>query len=130
MRSPAPIVLLPAYRFPIKLGPNAPNNIPRNPPFCFFASFLIILLTSFINKSDSPGDLTIFMISFICSFKIINSVTPDPNISLSIVFDGIKTLLGNGLSTSPIKGNPVFSKSLPKNSPDCLVVFEFLIILY
>ena len=29
-----------------------PNNIPRNPPFCSFASFLIVLLTPFINKPD------------------------------------------------------------------------------
>ena len=35
--------------------------------------------------------------------------------------NGIKTLFANGLSTFPIKGNPVFSigsKSLPKNPPD------------
>ena len=35
--------------------------------------------------------------------------------------NGIKTFLVNGLSTFPIKGNPVFSngpKSLPQNPPD------------
>ena len=36
----------------------------------------------------------------------------------------IKTLLANGLSTFPIKGNPGFSngfKSLPKNPHDCSI---------
>ena len=44
-------------------------------------------------------------------------------------------LLVNGLSTFPIKGNPVFSngpKSLPRNPPDCPILYaiEFLIILH
>ena len=37
----------------------------------------------------------------------------------------IKTLLANGLSTLPIKGNPVFSngtKSLPRNPPNYLIL--------
>ena len=36
-----------------------------------------------------------------------------------------KALLANGLTTFPIKGNPVLSngpKSLPKNPPDCPVL--------
>ena len=55
------------------------------------------------------------MISFISSVKIINVVKPDPNIFLwigayvpdaaSVNHDDIKTLLANGLSTFPIKGN-------------------------
>ena len=39
----------------------------------------------------------------------------------------IKTLLANGLSTFPIKGNPIFSngpKSLPKNPPDFPVLYN------
>ena len=107
------------------------NDIPRNPPFCSFASFLIALLTPFINKPDYSSDLTIFAISSISLFEIINVVLPDPNIFLSLAAsvaesaavnpNGIKTLLANGLSTFPIKGNPVFSngrKSLPENPPD------------
>ena len=38
--------------------------------------------------------------------------------------NGNKTLLANGLSTFPIKGNPVFSdgpKSLPRNLSGCLI---------
>ena len=45
---------------------------------------------------------------------IADAATVNPN--------GIKTLLANGLSTFPIKSNPVFSngpESLPKNPPDC-----------
>ena len=57
---------------------------------------------------------------------------PDPNIFLWIAasvadaaavnHNGIKTLLANGLSTFPIKSNPVFNngpRSLPKNPPGC-----------
>ena len=36
-------------------------------------------------------------------------------------------LLGNGLSTFPIKESPVFSngpKSLPKNTPDCSIILH------
>ena len=65
----------------------------------------------------------------------INVVKPDPNILLRITSsvadtaavnpNFIKTLLANGLSTFPIKANPVFSndpKSLPRN-PDRLFCF-------
>ena len=86
----------------------------------------------FINKPDSSSDLTIFIISFISLLEIKNVVLPDPSVFLWIVTsvaaaaavspNGIKTLLANGLSAFPIKGNSVFSnglKILPKNSPDC-----------
>ena len=39
--------------------------------------------------------------------------------------NGVETLLASGFSTSPIKGNPVFSndsKALPKNPPDCHII--------
>ena len=64
---------------------------------------------------------------------------PDPNILLWIAAsvaaaaavsgNGIKTLLANGLSKFFNKGNPVFSngpKSLPKNSPDCPVLCNWV----
>ena len=99
----------------------------KNPLFCFFASFLIVWLTSFINKPDSSRQLIIF--------EIINVVTPDPNIFLwiaeSVAYvaavnpNGIKTLLCNGLSMFPTKVNLVFSngpKSLPENAPDCPIL--------
>ena len=67
------------------------------------------------------------MISSISSFEIINVVNPDSNTFLrqaasvanaaAVNPNGIKTLLANGLSTFPIKDNPIFSngtKSLPK----------------
>ena len=68
------IASLPVSRFPNKLAPKVPNNIPRNPPFYYFSSFSIAYPTPFINKPDSSRDLTIFMISFISSLKIINVV--------------------------------------------------------
>ena len=131
MPTPALIVSLLAYRFSNKLASNVPNNIIKNPPFCYFISF--------INKPDSSSDLTIFRILFTFSFEIINVVTPDRNIFLWIAAsvadtaavnpNGIKTLLANGLSTFPIKGNPVFSngpKGLPKNPPDCPILCNWV----
>ena len=125
-------------RFANELKPKLHNNIPGNPSFCSFASFLIVLLTSFINILDSSNYLSIFMMLLIFSFEIINVVTPDSNIFLWIagsVADAapvnpncIKTVLANGLRTSPIKGNPDFSnppKSLPKNRVLCYAI-EFL----
>ena len=47
------IVPLPVDRFFNKLVPNVPNKVLRNPPFCFFASFLFVLLTPFNNKPNS-----------------------------------------------------------------------------
>ena len=44
----------------------------------FFASFLFVLLTPFINKANSSKDLIILMISFISSLEIINAILPDP----------------------------------------------------
>ena len=84
------------------------------------------------------------MTSFISSLEIITVVNQDPSIFLWIAAsfaaaaavnpNGIKTLLANGLSAFPIKGNLVFSngpKSLPKNPPFVLFyVTEFLIISY
>ena len=68
---------------------------------------------------------------FISSFEIIKVAVLDPKIFLCIpasaadaaaVFPkGIKTLLGNGLITFFINGNPVFSKgpcNLPRNHPN------------
>ena len=92
----------------------------------------------FINNPDSSRDLTIFMTSFISSLKII-VVKPDPNIFLwtaAFVADataanpnGIKTLLANGLSTFPIKGNLAFDndpKSLPNNPLDCTILHKWV----
>ena len=56
------IMPLPIYHFPNKLATNLPNNILRNHPFCTFASFLIVSLTTFINTPDSSTDFTIFMV--------------------------------------------------------------------
>ena len=133
--SPALITPLPVNRFPNKVAPKVPINILRNPPFCSFASFLIISLTYFINKHYSLRDLTTIMISFISSLEIINGVVPDLNIFLWIAAsgtdadrvnpNGIKTLLANGLNSCSIKCYPVFSngpKSLPNNPPDCPIL--------
>ena len=101
----------------------------------------------FINNSDSSRDLNFFIISFVSPVEIISFVKPDPNNFLWIVASvadaaadnpsGIKTLLANGVSTFPIKGNPVFNngpKSLPKNPPDfpilCNSIFDNFMFAY
>ena len=73
--------------------------------------------------------------SFISSLEIINVVKSDSNIFLWIALsvadnaavdpNGIKTLLANGLSAFPIKGNPGSGngpKSLLKYPPDCPIL--------
>ena len=133
--------------------PNVPNNKLRNPPFCPFPSFSIVSQSPFINKPDYSSDLTIFTISFISWFEIINVIVgkvkseeregnihgrPDRNIFLwkaasvddasAVNPNDIKMLLANALKTLFIKGNPVFSndpKSLPKN-PDCPILCNWV----
>ena len=56
------------------LAANVPNKIGRNPPFCYFISFLIVSLIPFISNLDSSSDLTIFIKSSISSIEIINAV--------------------------------------------------------
>ena len=145
--SPALIVPLPVNRFSNKLAAKVTNNIPRNSPFCYFALFLIVSLTPFINKPDSSRDLTILMISFISSLEIINVAVPDPNIFLWIaasvakaaaaaivaaeaaavaVPNGIKTLLANDLHIFLFKENSVFSNG-HKSQPNKIVYLDCLI---
>ena len=81
---PALITPLPVNTFPTKVAPNVPKNILRNLPFCYFASFLIVSLMPFINKSNSLRDLTIFIISSISSFEIINVLISDPKVFIWI----------------------------------------------
>ena len=83
----------------------------------------------FINNPDFSRDLTIFIISFIFSFKIVNVVLSDPNIFLrmsasvadaaAVDPNGIKTFLANAFNTFFIKGNPGFSNG-PKRLPNKL----------
>ena len=57
--SPAVIIPLPAKISPNKLVPNVPNNLLRNPRFCFLPSFWVFSLTPFNNKPESSRDLSI-----------------------------------------------------------------------
>ena len=69
--------------------------------------------------------------------KILILTVPNPNIVLRIPpsvadtaavnLNGIKMILGNGLSTLPIKGKKVLSNgfgSLPKNPPDFHILYN------
>ena len=74
------------------------------------------------------------MISSISLFEIIYIVILDPSIFLFILasplaaavnFNGIKTLLANGLITFSIKSKPFFinsQKSLPANPVNCIIL--------
>ena len=44
---PALKIPFPVNKFPNKLAPKVPNNILKNPPFCSFVSFVIVLVTPF-----------------------------------------------------------------------------------
>ena len=66
--STALFVPLPVNRFCNKLAPKVLNNIPRNPPFCSFASFL-----PSINKPDSSRDLIIFVKHSFLPLKLLMS---------------------------------------------------------
>ena len=66
----------------------------RSPPFCYFASVLIVSLTLFISKSYSSRDLTIFMISFISPFEII-SVVPEPKMFFWIASSDADAVVSN-----------------------------------
>ena len=79
------------------------------------------------------------MTSHISLWEIIDVAMPGPNIFLWIfasVADavvvnpyGIKTFLANGLSTFPIKGNPVFGngpQSIPTNPLDCPIIWNWV----
>ena len=57
--SPALTELLPVNRFSSKLAPKVPDNNPRTPRFCSFASLLIVSPAPFINNLDYSSDLTI-----------------------------------------------------------------------
>ena len=49
--SPPLINLLPDSKFPNKIVPNVPNNVPRNPPSCSFTLFSIVSLTPIFKKN-------------------------------------------------------------------------------
>ena len=128
---PALTTPFPVNKLPNKFAPKLPSNILKNPPFCYFVSFLTVSVTPFNKILESSSACTIFIKSFISSLEIIKVVLPDPNIFLCILTSaadaaavnpkGINRLLTNGLITFFIKGNPVFNKgpsNLPKNPPD------------
>ena len=50
---PALKIPFPVNKFPHKLAPKVPNNILKNPPFCSFVSFLIVLVTVFSKILES-----------------------------------------------------------------------------
>ena len=126
--TPLFITTPPFNRCSNRLGPTTPIKMLENLPFCHFYLFLILLLTLFINRSDSSRGLTISMILSIASYDIIIVVILDPKICFYILasrvdaavvsLNGIKTLLAYVLRATFIKGYPDFSNgpsSLPRD---------------
>ena len=64
--------------FPNKLAPKVPYNIPKNPPFCYFVSFLIVCVTPLSKLLEPSRASTIFIMSFISLFEIVKVVIPEP----------------------------------------------------
>ena len=72
--------------FPIRLAPKAPNNMPKNPPFCYFISLLIVSVTPFGKIFEFSRAWTIFITLFISLFEIIKVVVPEPFFSFFFFF--------------------------------------------
>ena len=135
---PAITIPFPVNKFPIMLAPKVPNNILKNPPFCSFVSFLIVLGTPFSKIFESSSAWIIFIISFL-HLKLWKSYFQTPiffyvfphsaDEAAAVNPKGIKTLLVNDLITFFINGNPVFNNgpsNLPRNSPDWIILhFSF-----
>ena len=75
---PALTIPFPDNEFLNRLAPRVSNHILKNPPFCSFISFSIVLVTLFNKVLESSRACTIFIISFISSLGIIKVVVPDP----------------------------------------------------
>ena len=78
--NPCPVLYnpIPVNKLPNNDGPNVPNNILKNPPFCSFVSFLIVFAVPFNNISCSSNAVTILIKPFKSLFDIINVLFPDP----------------------------------------------------
>ena len=129
--------MLLVHEFPKNIEGNVPNNFGRNPPLCYFPSFSVASLTSFISNPYSSRDLTIFLISYIFSHETIKAVVPDLKIFIWIATSvgdtaaikpkGIKKILANSVSNLLINGKSAVINGLRKlrNPPSCLKFFYF-----
>ena len=89
---------MPVYIFLNKIAPKIPNNIPKNPPFCSFVSFFIILVIPFHKILESSRALVIFKISFISSLEIMKNVVPIAD-TAAVIPDGDKIFFTNETAT-------------------------------
>ena len=101
----------------------------RNPPSCYFPSFLFASLTRFVNNPDSSRHnyfhdiIQFFIRNYQCCKTRSEHFRRNRELSVAAAAavnpNGIKTFLPNSLSTFPIKGNPVDKngrKSVKKSS--------------
>ena len=57
--------------FPSKLAFRIPNNISKNPLFCSFVSFSIVLVIPFHEMLESSKIWAVFVMPIVSSFEII-----------------------------------------------------------
>ena len=94
---------MPAIIYPNKLADNVHNSILRNPPFCFFASLLILPSIPSYNSSESSRDLTIFKIPSISLFDITSVILwPDLQFFLCIPASAADTAAVNHSGTKTL----------------------------
>ena len=109
--------------FPNRLAPKEPNNMRKNPPFCFFVLFLIVLMTPSNKILESSRARTVFIMSFISLFKIIKVFVLEPCMFFSIraliaeggavIPNGAKTFFPAGIGTF-INGSANLLNNYPK----------------
>ena len=86
---------------PNKLAPNVPNSILRNPPFCSFASFLIVSLFNNIPKSsrDLPfHHLKLLRLYYDQILRFFLCIPASAAAAAAVNSNGTKTLLANGFN--------------------------------
>ena len=103
---PALTIPFPTNKFPNKLAPNALINKLKNPPFCSFVSFLVVLVTLFSKILESSRASTICVISF----EIIKFAVPEPctffwipasiSEAAAVIPNGAKTYFADGIAFS------------------------------
>ena len=103
----------------------------KNPPFCSFVSFLIVLVTLFSKILESSRAWTNFIMSFIYLFEVIKLVVPESCIffwisasiaeAAAVIPDGAKTFFAKGIATF-INGPANLLNNDPKNPPDWIIL--------
>ena len=109
---------------PNKLAPKVPNKIPRNLSFCYFVSFLIVLVTPFNKILEPSRAWAIFKMLFIPLFESIKIVVPEPCIfcwiPAAVIPNEVKTFFAKVTATF-INVTANLLNNNPINSPGWII---------